>query len=1666
MPWTVYRPNRGLWVGLLLWLVAAPAVATTFQVHSEAQLAAAITTANATTGPHFIELQNSITLTASLPPLLTTMTIKGRGYTLDGAAQYQLLTVGTPDFLPGPRILVLVNDLVLANARATGADGSAGGGGGLGAGAALLVGPRADVVLNSVQIFDSQAAGGNGAAGAGGAGGGLNGAAGAAGSLVADGADGTFGAGGGSGLTLGGDGGLGAGGGAGAAGGGTGGPGGGAGGLAGGGGGAGLGGAIFVVEGGGLTLSGGSNIAGNTATGGSGVLDGTAGSGAGGGLFLQGSGNLMVRGPAAGAVQVIDDDIADAWGAGLTGALPYERWNLIVTGGSREGLIQLGGNNNYSGDTYILGSTLVVQQDQNLGGTNGIVVLDDGGIGMPGGFTLTRDVVVNSGGGAFTVVDDGMATIAGNLRGEGGLIKDGAGTVRLLANTNFDGYWDVLAGTLLLDTDARLGNASLRVNGGGLGFSTDMSNLREFSVGENGAFLDNGGNTVTFNNDILDWGADSTVIFRGAGRFVLNGTAAGDGNTLIESGHVTGDIASGALQIDAGGVWSLGGANRQVALVGGVGAIELGSNRLTVRMEAEPDSPANTAFDGVISGTGSLTVSNAANGLSDPLLSLLLGDFRTVALNGVNTYTGGTRITGGAVVVIADDGNVGTGPVTLAGGSLLHSGTVSNINLLLAGGGNFATAGNDLLHTGVITGAGTLVKAGPGTLTLDHANTFSGSTWVIGSDSYIALANPGALGSSSLNLAEGGGLRLLADTPALAPLRLHQGGGVVDTGIFEARTTGGILSFDPTATLVKAGSGALIVTGNSSFANLVQINEGTLQLGTGGAAGSVGGDVFVADGAHLRFDRSGTLTFGGAISGGGDVIKDGSGTVLLASDSNTFAGGLTVLAGRIAAATDAALGAGVVLLDGGGLDFRGTINRELAIGAGGGDFFVAGDNEQIFGGIASGAGELRKTGTGTLIVAGQMAPDGDVHVVEGALQIGEGYTGWLFAGAALDAGTELRFARADALAYEGVISGTGTVVQQGPGDTLLTGDHTYTGPTRIEAGTLRVGGGGTTGSIVADAEVQAGARLLFNRSDDVSYNGVLTGAGTVGQDGLGRFTLGADNSAFAGLVQVSRGTLVLDGAVGGAVNVSAGALEGSGHIFGNLDVLPFAVLRPGSATVPLQVDGNVTMNPASRWEADIFPDGSADRLLAGGTVQLAGDLVVTAGSGTFASGMVFRLIDANSVTGTFARLDENLAFLDAELVYGLGAVELQLTRNGSSLGSVTLTRNQQAVADALEQMPMNDPLVSHVLGLDEVAARNAFDAFSGDSLLAAVTVPNRLGSVFMQGLQRRGSRLGNASRGPADGFAQTDFLAAGLSALRAGIAPSLPQPGVSPMLPAHAAPVSRVEGVWLEAQQVSQHENVDDVVGNAETEFDGSLLALGFDGYWRDDLILGAALAQGSGSVGFGDRTASGDLDTLLLGVYGRWDFASQLHLKFSLSSGVVDAQLQRTVPVGAPLSASTATTVTGASAELGMALRAGHWGLRPYGQLFLQQASGGGYTETGGPAALVVDASKVDLAQLAIGLEVSRPWLLASDRWAQLQAGIGLLQPLGDGQAAQSAHFVGSAVPFTVQAAPEDAAAFTLNLGGEWYLARNLALWLGCQGRFGGSGDEQDALASIHYRW
>jgi autotransporter-associated beta strand protein len=81
----------------------------------------------------------------------------------------------------------------------------------------------------------------------------------------------------------------------------------------------------------------------------------------------------------------------------------------------------------------------------------------------------------------------------------------------------------------------------------------------------------------------------------------------------------------------------------------------------------------------------------------------------------------------------------------------------------------------------------------------------------------------------------------------------------------------------------KKGLGTLILTGDDTYTGGTTISFGTLQIGNGGTIGSIVGDV--TNNGALVFNRADTVTFGGAISGDGELAQLGPGTLVLTGDA-------------------------------------------------------------------------------------------------------------------------------------------------------------------------------------------------------------------------------------------------------------------------------------------------------------------------------------------------------------------------------------------------------------------------------------------------------------------------------------------------------------------------------------------------------------------------------------------------------------------------------------------------------------------------------------------------------------------------------------------------------------------------------------------------------------
>ncbi len=330
-------------------------------------------------------------------------------------------------------------------------------------------------------------------------------------------------------------------------------------------------------------------------------------------------------------------------------------------------------------------------------------------------------------------------------------------------------------------------------------------------------------------------------------------------------------------------------------------------------------------------------------------------------------------------------------------------------------------------------------------------------------------------------------------------------------------------------------------------------------------------------------------------------------------------------------------------------------------------------------GVSGGTnGNLTKSGAGTLALTNSNLLSGSISVTAGALQLGNsGTTGSLGAASGISVSNNAVFAtnRTNGISQGTtfpVVTGAGGFKHAGSGTTTLTALNTYSGPTSVTAGVLKLA---PTGSINGSSRITVGAGALFDVTAVGTYVvpavQTLAGTGTI----AGTVTTGSGATLAPG---ASLGTLTFAGDLSwnAASNYNWQMLSGIGiagaanswdlvSVTGTLainatNVAPFRLnLWTLSGTSP-DVSGsaaNFDLNHNYTWTI-----ASA----AGGITGFAADKFAISTSATNGTGGF-----ANSFgTGTFSiALDGN----NLNLVYTAAAGPSAITINVSS-GTQTQTQ--------------------------------------------------------------------------------------------------------------------------------------------------------------------------------------------------------------------------------------------------------------------------------------------------------------------------------------------------------------------------------------------------------
>ncbi len=652
--------------------------------------------------------------------------------------------------------------------------------------------------------------------------------------------------------------------------------------------------------------------------------------------------------------------------------------SLILSSG---GIIRTSGAGNTHDADTISSSITLANANAATSGTLSILGLSSNaerGLLISGGITAAATAGTSTltlGGTTVSSVGTRQNKITGDIAdGSGGgtlaVEKSGTGLWILEGAKNFSGGLTVRAGDLRLAGHvAAAGTGSIT-----LGDTTGSANA-----------------TLGLNNSIAPTNA-------------LTVAAGSSGTKTLTSGNVGAPGYNGAITLNDSLTVAVTTTNETSTnfTLGGASGISLNANTLKLLVAPTTITANPITFtitvNKAVSGSGAVEIIGTGTNTNAT---------RIVAINGTNTYTGGTSVgatgTDKALTVnVSGDqsaanggwtiGTLAASTVTFQSGSTI--GVASGKNIELANGG----AAKALIVAGTVTTStfGNLNIRGNSTLTLD-----SGANWTqnggfiniqsqASSTSAVMNVNSGAsftyAGPNNINLAK-------ATATASGSATLNLSGGTFTTG--------------------RAFSNSAAGTGSGST-NLNFSSGGTLKLSDDiGSLISVGTNVSTGTGGGIIDTNGFDTALGVGVSGAGGLAKAGEGSLSLAG-TNTYLGDTTVSAGTLYVTGSLSSSAVTVDADAtiGGNGGSGTLGNGLTIAAGGSLDLTGATLGSNSTGILSLTGGSLTLGNLTFqdLVGWDWAnaSEGTYELIDGSFTIDWGSTAYLNAGSAYGFGNGKR----------------------------------------------------------------------------------------------------------------------------------------------------------------------------------------------------------------------------------------------------------------------------------------------------------------------------------------------------------------------------------------------------------------------------------------------------------------------------------------------------------------------------------------------------------------------------------------------------------------------------------------------------------------------------------
>ncbi len=908
-----------------------------------------------------------------------------------------------------------------------------------------------------------------------------------------------------------------------------------------------------------------------------------------------------------------------------------------------------------------------------------------------GNFTIASQIVDNGPGMGFVKAGTGLVTLtnAGNSYTGGTTVAQGTLSVNNIGN---GGVASSIGASSADSANLSLEGATLRYTG-----ATTTSD-RGFTFAKSGGILGSGievtnaGTNLTFGG-LVTSPDDATFTKSGAGILTL----ANNANDYAGVTTVTGGLLSVNTLENGGTVSAIGrssSASANLVLNGG-----------GLQYTGATDST-NRGFT-LGTGTGTIDVTNAATTLTisgtaagSGVTRLIKEGAGTLVLSGTNTYVGGNTVNGGTlragstqafgalntanVMTLANTAGVTldlnnfnnfVGPLN-GGGANGGNVTLGSATLRIGGGG-----GN---YSGAISGTGGVLRTNAGTQIFNGCNnTYTGATTLQGGDLQVdCLADGGiasgigASGSASTNLVLSDAVLSYTGGNVAIDRGFQLLGGVGSINVANASTT---LEFEGhvigSGLMSKNGPGTLVLSGSNTYTGGTQVTGGTLRAGstsafgpsghmtlfnTAGAlldlagfnttvtsligGGANGGNVNLGGGT-LTINSVDTRDYAGAISGTGNLIKNGAGTQTLSGCNSSYSGTTTINAGVLAVnclpngGVNSSIGASSavasnLVINGGTLQYTGAGNntdRQFTLGTSGGTI------------DASGTGIVEFASTAPVVLAGANTAR--------TLTLTGTNTGYNVLAAQLDNNG----------------AGVTSLTKTGTGTWRLTNNNsTYTGITRINGGILSVdqmANGGLASSIGASSN--AAANLVIGNGSTLRY----TGAGDTTDR---RFTLDTGvtfiESSGAGALQFTNtGAVTLTG-TNTARTIALGGTNTGNNTLGG------AIGNNGTGATTL------AKNDSGTWVL------TGNNTYSGNTVINDGNLVIGNGGTTGNAGVGNVIVDSPTSTLSLNRSD---TFTFSGTLSGpgtlaqIGTGTSVLTSANNSIGATTISAGTLQVNGAL-----------------------------------------------------------------------------------------------------------------------------------------------------------------------------------------------------------------------------------------------------------------------------------------------------------------------------------------------------------------------------------------------